>query len=271
MMVFYFVVFAFVTAGVRAGYAEGSENDLGYGSGDSYGYSGSFAGSGPPPSFAIPAFDFSGFLGNYLGTLHFLCRGGGAFSYSYASSSPTASASAQSSLTFKSNNRLQSNIEAASRGYGNPGGFSGGGYGGSYGGGYGGGGNGGAFGGSFSGPSTYSYSSPNIGPRIYPESINFASRGSFGVPNGGAATATASAGSDGIRQSASVYPENPNSPNVNTRFATAAPPGPGGFRSVFTASESRTVNVGGKPVTVQKASTTVNDNGKIITYTAKSP
>lgn len=32
-----------------------------------------------------------------------------------------------------------------------------------------------------------------------------------------------------------------------------------------------TTNVDGKPKTVKQASTTVNDNGKITTYTAKYP
>lgn len=60
-----------------------------------------------------------------------------------------------------------------------------------------------------------------------------------------------------------------NAPNVNTRFAASDQPG--GFHSVFTSSQSHTTNVNGQPQTVQRASTTVNDNGKITTYTANNP
>ncbi|XP_018578198.1 uncharacterized transmembrane protein DDB_G0289901 isoform X1 [Anoplophora glabripennis] len=266
MIAFSLAVLSVVAGGVSAGYAgSNSGNDLGYGgSGDSYGYgySGTFSGSEPVPNFEFPGFDFPGFVGNYVNSLSrhhedFIRKGGGVLSYSYASSSPTASARAQSSLTFKSSNGLQAHV-----GYGQPGGYSGG-FGGSFG-----SGNDGAFSGSYSGPETYSYSSPNTGPRVYPESINFAQRGAFGGPGSGAASSSASIGPGGVHQTAAVYPENPKKPNVNTRYA--APAG-GAFRSVITASESRTSSVGGKPVTVQKAQTTVNDNGKVTTYIVENP
>nr|CAH7722907.1 unnamed protein product [Callosobruchus chinensis] len=46
---------------------------------------------------------------------------------------------------------------------------------------------------------------------------------------------------------------------------------PGGFKSVSTFSSSHTSNVNGVPQTVQQATSTINDNGKITTYTAKNP
>ncbi|XP_018578206.1 heterogeneous nuclear ribonucleoprotein A3 homolog 1 isoform X2 [Anoplophora glabripennis] len=235
MIAFSLAVLSVVAGGVSAGYAgSNSGNDLGYGgSGDSYGYgySGTFSGSEPVPNFEFPGFDFPGFVGNYVNSL------------------------SRHHEDFIRN--LQAHV-----GYGQPGGYSGG-FGGSFG-----SGNDGAFSGSYSGPETYSYSSPNTGPRVYPESINFAQRGAFGGPGSGAASSSASIGPGGVHQTAAVYPENPKKPNVNTRYA--APAG-GAFRSVITASESRTSSVGGKPVTVQKAQTTVNDNGKVTTYIVENP
>ncbi|KAJ8984286.1 hypothetical protein NQ317_009770 [Molorchus minor] len=260
MFCVYFAILAIAVGGAKGGYAGSSAssgNELGQEEGPyGYGYSGSFSGAGPPPNFAFPIFDFSGFLGNYLQSLgryhqEFLKKGGGTFSYSYSSASPTAAAKAKSSLIFKKNiNRIQANTVGAAQGYGQPGGFSGG-YGGSFG-----GGNGGAYGGSFAGPDEGSYS--------YPSAYDSGSGtygGSFGGGSSRGAAASASFGPEGIQQTASVYPENPISPNINARFGGSTSGGPG-FHSVFTSSSSHTSNSNGKPVTVQQATTTVNDNGK---------
>ncbi|CAH1103566.1 unnamed protein product [Psylliodes chrysocephalus] len=125
--------------------------------------------------------------------------------------------------------------------------------------GYGGGYSGGqSFGGSFSGG--------------YPGGAGFQFIPGVGANFGSGAdgaSAFGSIGPDGIQQKASIFPENPNIPNVNVRFG--ADGNPNGFKSVFTSSSSMTTNVDGKPKTVKQASTTVNDNGKITTYTAKYP
>lgn len=94
-------------------------------------------------------------------------------------------------------------LQSAAQGYGQPGGFSGS-YGDSFG-----GGSDGAYGGSYSGPGSYSYSSPDTGSRVYPETINFAQRGGFGGLGSGAASSSASIGPGGGHQTASVNPENP--------------------------------------------------------------
>ncbi|KAJ8950348.1 hypothetical protein NQ314_007883 [Rhamnusium bicolor] len=148
--------------------------------------------------------------------------------------------------------------QGAQGGYGQPGGFAGG-FGGSFG-----SGNDGTYQGGYSGPEGGSFSFP-----IPQGGEGFSGYG----PSSGGASATASFGPGGIQQTASVYPENPNSPNINTRFGgseAGGQPG-GGFHSVFTSSQSQSANVNGKPVTLHKASTTVNDNGKITTYTANNP
>nr|XP_023016071.1 keratin, type II cytoskeletal 2 epidermal isoform X4 [Leptinotarsa decemlineata] len=106
---------------------------------------------------------------------------------------------------------------------------------------------------------------PDAGAFVFPD---ISAGGSFG-PDSGAAFASGSVGPGGIHQTASVFPENPNVPNINTRFAGSGQPD--GFHSVFTSSSSLTTNVDGKPKTIKQASTTVNDNGKITTYTAKNP
>lgn len=62
-----------------------------------------------------------------------------------------------------------------------------------------------------------------------------------------------------------------NVPNVDARFGATKSGGGGGLYSVFTSSQSETANVNGKPVSRQQASTTVNDNGKVSTYTVHNP
>ncbi|XP_030756146.1 glycine-rich cell wall structural protein 1.8 isoform X1 [Sitophilus oryzae] len=260
-------VFLFAFANASPGYSDSSPsgNDISEGNaqGSSFGYSGSFAGAGVPggnfPAFpAFPQFDFSGFFTNYLEALNkqhqeFINQGGG-ISYAYAFSSPGSSAMSQSSISFSNNNAEGLQKLAQTQGQtggsyapnyqggggvdlGNRGGFVGG------------------YGGGFSGP----------------DGQSFSFSGPIGADSG-AAFASGSIGPGGGFQTAAVYPENPASPNVNTRFgASGGGPGGGDFKSVFTSSKSVTSNVDGKPQTFRQASTTVNDNGKVTTYTAQNP
>uniref|UniRef100_A0AAR5PWK9 Uncharacterized protein n=1 Tax=Dendroctonus ponderosae TaxID=77166 RepID=A0AAR5PWK9_DENPD len=261
-----------------------AENELGHGTntagagGNAYGYSGSFSGdggfpAGNIPSFVpfIPQFDFSSFF-DQLNRQHqeFIQHyGGGVVSYSHASSGPGSSAQAQSSIVFDSmpTTGIQSLAQAQAQAGSSAGtGNVGSGYQGSQGpaasgAGYGSGidlGNRGGFvggyGGGFGGPdgNSFSFSGP--------------------LGDSGSAIASGSIGPTGVHQTASVFPENPNAPNVNTRFGGESSGGDGGgFKSVFTSSKSVSSNVDGKPQTFRQASTTVNDNGKVTTYTAHNP
>ncbi|KAJ3622856.1 hypothetical protein MTP99_019131 [Tenebrio molitor] len=92
---------------------------------------------------------------------------------------------------------------------------------------------------------------------------------SGGVGDGGAAVPSASLGPQGGYQTAAVYPENPNAPNIFSRFGETS--GGDGTYGVFTSSVSSSSNVDGKPQNFHRASTTINDNGKISTYTVKNP
>jgi len=92
--------------------------------------------------------------------------------------------------------------------------------------------------------------------------------GGFSNFGGNGAAASGSIGPGGAHQTAAVYPGNPNVPNVDTRFG--ASPG-GGSYGVFTSSHSSSSNVDGKPVNYHQASTTINDNGKVSTYTVHNP
>ncbi|KAK9889512.1 hypothetical protein WA026_004794 [Henosepilachna vigintioctopunctata] len=85
------------------------------------------------------------------------------------------------------------------------------------------------------------------------------------------AYAGAAIGPSGVYQTAQIYPENPNAPNIETRFASSNPSGDGGFYAVSTSSQAGSQTVGGKTTGFRKASTTVNDNGKVTTYTAQNP
>nr|XP_023016069.1 probable peroxisomal membrane protein PEX13 isoform X2 [Leptinotarsa decemlineata] len=249
MLRFCFALTVSIAGGALAVYPDGSSaNGIGnQGYPNAYGYG------------------YSGFLNNYLNSMYrqhqeFLRAGGGLFSYSYASSSPNGNAIASSSITFNRNG-IQNQAQA---GFIQPNGLNtrsgfGNSYGTSYSGSFGTGTNGGG-GAAFSG-----FPGPDAGAFVFPD---ISAGGSFG-PDSGAAFASGSVGPGGIHQTASVFPENPNVPNINTRFAGSGQPD--GFHSVFTSSSSLTTNVDGKPKTIKQASTTVNDNGKITTYTAKNP
>ncbi|XP_026464518.1 uncharacterized protein LOC113378117 isoform X2 [Ctenocephalides felis] len=86
-----------------------------------------------------------------------------------------------------------------------------------------------------------------------------------------AAMAAASLGPNGGFQSAQLSPPNPNSPNVLNRFGSEGGTVPGGTYSVFTSSVSGSSDINGKKTSFRKAQTTVNDNGKVSTYTVQDP
>ncbi|XP_077286988.1 uncharacterized protein LOC143911791 isoform X4 [Arctopsyche grandis] len=86
---------------------------------------------------------------------------------------------------------------------------------------------------------------------------------------GGAAASSASFGPGGGHLSAGTYPENAANPNVHTRFSSTGP-GKGGTYGVSSTSFSTSSNIGGKKTGYKEASTTVNDNGKVTTYTVKN-
>ncbi|KAF7268456.1 uncharacterized protein LOC143197718 [Rhynchophorus ferrugineus] len=232
------VVLAFTDA--SPGYSGSSGNDINQGNSGGYGYSGSFSGTGVP-NFAFPAFppfDFSVFS-NYIFNLN------------------------------KYNQEFLNHIQKLAQGQAGAGyapGFSGSSS-----------GSNGAFAGGFGS----GFAAPDIGNRggfvggygggfTGPDGQSFTFSGPIGG-DGGAAFASGSIGPGGTSQSASVYPENPSAPNVNTRFGASSDGNGNGFKSVFTSSKSVTTNVDGKPQTFREASTTVNDNGKVTTYTAHNP
>lgn len=80
------------------------------------------------------------------------------------------------------------------------------------------------------------------------------------------AAATASYGNNGIHQTASIYPSNPNSPNIDNRFGASGPNDGSGFFGVSTSSFSSSSDVNGVKTNRKGAITSVNDNGKITTY-----
>ncbi|XP_053663145.1 uncharacterized protein LOC128712276 [Anopheles marshallii] len=93
--------------------------------------------------------------------------------------------------------------------------------------------------------------------------------GNFGAPN--VASSSASFGPGGFHQTASVYPNNPAVPNVDTRFggseqSTSFQNGKPGFVGVSSFSSSSNIN----GQTHREAVTTVNDNGKVTTHRVHS-
>lgn len=101
-----------------------------------------------------------------------------------------------------------------------------------------------------------------------------------GVPTGfyapNFAASSGSVGPGGIHQTATLIPANPNSPNVDTRFGGDETPivtvssGPQGFKGVSTSSFSSSSDINGQKTSHREASTSVNDNGKVTTYTVRS-
>ncbi|XP_072402392.1 uncharacterized protein [Diabrotica undecimpunctata] len=238
MLQFVFVLSACLVGGTLAGYPDHSSgNDIGStnnnGNSFGYGYSGSFSGPGAAPE----NFQFPQELSNLFKTLN-------KYQEDIFKNFQAQAAAVQNNLQSRSN--LPNGGES----------LYGGGYGGSFS-----TGNGASFGGSFS--SGYPTGS-GVGYQFIPgPSV----AGTF-TPDAQGASAFGVIGPGGIQQGASVFPENPNAPNVNVRFSSDQPDG---FKSVYTSSSSYTTNVDGKPKTVQKSSTTVNDNGKVTTYDAHNP
>lgn len=124
--------------------------------------------------------------------------------------------------------------------------------------------------GSGSAPGTSYNSGPNIDTR-------FGSNSGYGTRSGSSnnygtnyASASGSFGPGGGHQTASIFPENPNVPNINTRFDDSdsgnTGGGGGGFRGVSVSSYSSSSDVNGKRTNQRGASTTINDNGKVSTY-----
>ncbi|XP_028139763.1 keratin, type I cytoskeletal 9 isoform X1 [Diabrotica virgifera virgifera] len=274
MLQFVFVLFACLVGGILAGYPDHSSgNDIGTannnGNSYGYGYSGSFSGPGAAPE----NFQFPQELSNLFKTLNkyqedIFKNGGGSHSYAYVSTNPNGKSRAEaiSSISFKRNKGFQAQAASVQNNLQSRGSFADAGDS-SYGGGYGGSfstgnGNGQSFGGSFSSGFPGAGGGPGYqfipGPSV---------TGSF-TPDANGASAFGVIGPGGIQQGASVFPENANAPNVNVRFSSDQPDG---FKSVYTSSSSYTTNVDGKPKTVQKSSTTVNDNGKVTTYEAHNP
>ncbi|XP_066158834.1 uncharacterized protein [Euwallacea fornicatus] len=245
-MIFLFVfVFAFCDA--KPGYSESSYsgNDIGKGTtstgtgGNSYGYAGSFSGAGglPPGNVAslapfIPQFDFSSFFEQLNRQHQEFIRQLQTLAQVPSNAVSVTGASGVSGTAADSHG---TDGYEGGFGLGNRGGFVGG------------------YGGGFTGPDGNSFS--------------------FSGPLGeatGAALSSGSIGPGGGHQMVAVFPENPNAPNVNTRFGGSSGGGEG-FKSVVSSSQSVSTNIDGKPQTFREASTTINDNGKITTYTAHNP
>lgn len=91
-----------------------------------------------------------------------------------------------------------------------------------------------------------------------------AGNGNFGQP--GYAGASAAYGPTGFHQTAQIYPQNPASPNIDTRFGGDSQQGGPGFVGVSSFSSSSNIN----GQSHREASTSVNDNGKVTTYHVRS-
>lgn len=61
------------------------------------------------------------------------------------------------------------------------------------------------------------------------------------------------------------------SPNINVADRFAAPADGGGYHGVSVSSSSISSNRGGMETVHRQASTTINDNGNITTYTVRDP
>lgn len=130
--------------------------------------------------------------------------------------------------------------------------------------------NGGGFGGA--GASAGAGAFPVYGPSFASGSNYVNNRypaGNFGSPN--VASSSASFGPGGFHQTASVYPNNPAVPNVDTRFggseqSTSFQSGKPGYVGVSSFSSSSNIN----GQTHREAVTTVNDNGKVTTHRVHS-
>jgi len=82
------------------------------------------------------------------------------------------------------------------------------------------------------------------------------------------AAASGSIGPGGYYQTAYISPSSSGSPNIVNRFSSSSTPG--GYKGVSVSSYSSSADVDGKRTGVRGAQTTVNDNGKITTYSTHS-
>lgn len=119
---------------------------------------------------------------------------------------------------------------------------------------------------------------PVYGPSFASGSFNRIPSGNFagasnagfgGAPN--VASSSASFGPGGFHQTASIYPNNPAVPNIDTRFGgseqtTSFQSGKPGFVGVSSFSSSSNIN----GQTHREAVTSVNDNGKVTTHRVHS-
>uniref|UniRef100_A0A6B2EAX2 Putative lectin-like domain protein n=1 Tax=Phlebotomus kandelakii TaxID=1109342 RepID=A0A6B2EAX2_9DIPT len=97
--------------------------------------------------------------------------------------------------------------------------------------------------------------------------------GGFYAPN--YASASSSYGPQGYHQTANIVPANPNSPNVDTRFGSGQPivmtsSGQPGYYGVSSSSFSASSDINGQKSSHREAQTSINDNGKVTTYTVRS-
>ncbi|GAB0095894.1 hypothetical protein DMENIID0001_113300 [Sergentomyia squamirostris] len=99
------------------------------------------------------------------------------------------------------------------------------------------------------------------------------SSGGYYAPN--YASSSASLGPQGTYQTANIIPANPDSPNVDTRIGADQPlvtvsAGQPGYYGVSSSSFAVSSDVNGQKSSHREASTSINDNGKVTTYTVKS-
>lgn len=94
-----------------------------------------------------------------------------------------------------------------------------------------------------------------------------AGSGSFGGAPGYSG-ASASYGPAGFHQTAHIYPENPQVPNIDTRFGGSTQQQQGGPGFVGVSSFSSSSNINGQ--SHREAATSVNDNGKVTSYHVRS-
>ncbi|XP_063928834.1 uncharacterized protein LOC135141555 isoform X1 [Zophobas morio] len=220
-----------------AGYAGSNSNEVGNGYG--YGFSGSYSGNGGNiPQPPIPNFqEFGGLLNGYFDSFrkyheHFLkTRVPHSFALTSSSLSPSSSSRVQASSSIKFLPTRKSRLQQQVEQAGGQ--------------------------------------NPGYAPGFSAYGASNDGKGG----NGGAAVASAALGPQGGYQGAAVYPENPNAPNIFTRFGGAGEGGPTGQGNygVFTSSVSSSSNLDGKVHNFHRATTTINDNGKVTTYEVKNP
>jgi len=114
---------------------------------------------------------------------------------------------------------------------------------------------------------------PNFGPNYNPNqnyrpNANYNPNPNFGANSGSDSSAYASGSytPNEIHQTAGVFPINPASQNVDSRFGPEETDGKPGFVGISTSSFSSSSDIDGVKSHKEGAITTVNDNGKITTH-----